>query len=114
MKTILPLFKGLGLLCAFLLLFSGSLLAQTTVTIGPGANWADAMLYKSYQNLSLENTNLHTQNRNLASAWSSGGQNTFFRTLFRFDLSSIPSGAVIQSATLRLISRGKGPWSLSG
>lgn len=104
MKTKLPYFKGLASLCLLLALMPHGLFAQTTVTIGPGTDFTDVMLYKSYQNPDLENTNLHDQARNLASAWTSGGQNTFFRTLLRFNLSNIPSGAVVQSATLYLYS----------
>ncbi len=103
MKIKLPFFKGMASLCVLLTL-SHSLFAQTTVTIGSGTDFTDVMLYKSNQNLSIENTNYYNQARNLASAWTSGGSPTFFRTLFRFNLSNIPSGAVIQSATLYLYS----------
>ena len=104
MKTQLPFFKGLASLCLLLTLMSHSLLAQTTVTIGAGADWTDVMLYKNNQNSSIANTNYHDQARNLASAWTSNGYTTFWRTLFKFNLSNIPSGAVIQSATLYLYS----------
>ncbi|WP_179223113.1 DNRLRE domain-containing protein [Pontibacter ummariensis] len=79
-------------------------MAQTTVTINAGANWTDVMLYKNNQNSSIANTNYYNQARNLASAWTSSGYTTFWRTLFKFNLNSIPSGAVVQSATLYLYS----------
>jgi hypothetical protein len=105
MKTHLSLFKGLAALCLLLTLMSHRLLAQTTVTISAGTNWTDVMLYKNNQNTSIANTNYYNQARNMASAWTiSGGYTTFWRTLFKFNLSSIPSGAVIQSATLYLYS----------
>jgi len=83
---------------------SPKLLAQTTVTIGAGADWTDVMLYKHNQNTAIANTNYYNQARNLASAWTSNGYTTFWRTLFKFNLNIIPSGAVIQSATLYLYS----------
>ncbi|MBF8961754.1 T9SS type A sorting domain-containing protein [Pontibacter sp. FD36] len=104
MKTQLPFFRGLASLCLLLTLMSHSLQAQNTVTIGAGTDWTDVMLYRNDQNTSIANTNYHNQARNLASAWTSNGFPTYWRTLFRFNLNSIPPGAVIQNATLYLYS----------
>ncbi|WP_255474061.1 DNRLRE domain-containing protein [Pontibacter qinzhouensis] len=62
------------------------------------------MLYRNNSNTSIANTNYYNQARNLASAWTVNGQQTFWRTLFKFNLSNIPSGSTITSATLYLYS----------
>lgn len=69
--------------------------AQITLTIGPGANWTDNLL-----NYSNPNYNYATYGNFAANAWSNGG----FRSLVKFNLNSIPTGANIQSATLYLYS----------
>lgn len=93
-----PFLKGLASLCVLLTLFMPSLRAQNTVTISPGSNWTDVALY------SLNSVNYSTYPHLNAHAWTNSGTNQFMRTLFRFNLGSIPAGASIQSATMYLYS----------
>ena len=79
--------------------------AQQTITI-TGNDLQDAMLYRNlrpgYEYT--YNTNYGNHPRIAAVAWSASGYNSSMRSLLSFNLSAIPSGSVIQSATLYLYS----------
>ena len=76
------------------------LYAQQSVTIS-GSDLTDAMLFRSVTNAQSANTNYNTYTRITATAWTSGSA-TYMRTLLRFNLSAIPQGSIVQSATLYL------------
>jgi hypothetical protein len=93
------------ILLAFVFLFLVSkIINAQQLTITTGANWKDALLLKSlkpsesYQ----ENTNYNTYPRIAATAWTHSGSQNTYRSLMRFELSAIPVGAVVQTATLYL------------
>lgn len=88
-------------LCAWLCLgITIPLYAQTTVTI-TGSDLTDVMLSWNSGNTTAANTNYNTYARITATAWTNGGT-TKQRTLLRFNLSAIPQGSIVQSATLYL------------
>ena len=76
------------------------LYAQQSVTIS-GSDLTDAMLFRSVTNAQSANTNYNTYTRITTTAWTSGSA-TYMRTLLRFNLSAIPQGSIVQSATLYL------------
>jgi hypothetical protein len=100
MKPFQPLSKsGLVLLCAFIFASAQSLFAQTTITIGPGTAWQDALIRSENPDY-----NYATTSHFAAYAWTASGNADYKRTLLKVGLSSIPADAVIQSATLYLYS----------
>ncbi len=86
-------------------LSSVSLHAQETLTIA-GRDFHDAAVRldgragKEY----IANSNYGTLPRITSTAWTASGVNTFARTLMHFNLSAVPYGATIQSATIYLYS----------
>jgi hypothetical protein len=72
--------------------------AQTTLTLKPGATEGkDVVLpWHSPNDNHATNTSLHV------TAWTYSGNQTTTRVLLDFDLSAIPAGAVVNSATLNL------------
>lgn len=93
MKTIKPLSYLL-----FFLLGISQALAQITYTVQPDSNSGKDALVESR----LPNTVAGTTYIYNASAWTVQGVPTTFRSLVEFDISSIPSYAMITSATLTL------------
>ena len=79
--------------------------AQQTITI-TGNDIQDAILYRNlkpgYEYT--YNTNYGNHPRIAAVAWSASGYNSYFRSFLSFNLLAIPSGSVIQSATLHFYS----------
>lgn len=100
-----------------LFLSSGFTFAQTTLNLKPDATAGkDAFTYKGN---SQENVNYGTQPQFPASDWTASGNEITIRSFIAFDLSQIPSNAIISSATLKLYAwndpSGFGPHStLSG
>ncbi len=84
----------IGILTTALLSFG-----QTTVSFNPEK---DAMI-RSYNGTG-DNTNYGTYPLNNIHAWTNSGNDVVHRSLLSFDLSSIPSTALIQSADLTLYS----------
>jgi hypothetical protein len=78
----------------------------TTITIGTGSDWTDATLIKSLKSSesNMANTNYNTYPRIAATAWSHSSSLATYRNLLKFDLTGIPVGTTIQSATLQLYS----------
>lgn len=88
-------------LCAWVcLMLTMPVYAQQTVTIS-GSDLTDAMLSSNASNPAAANVNYNTYSRITATAWTNGGA-TKQRTLLRFNLSAIPQGSIVQSATLYL------------
>jgi len=88
----------------FLLLFAFSLHfaldAQTTITLQPdAAAGKDALLHGLSSQV---NTNFDDNAQLAANAWTFGGTPGVVRSVFAFDLSTIPNGAVVESAFLSL------------
>ncbi len=77
--------------------FSASAFAQTTLVLQPGAEGKDSGIPSYYPT-----TNYGTTNQLNAMAWTIAGDPSNARTLIDFDLSSLPSNAIITSATLNL------------
>lgn len=98
--------KGLMLLCTLILLSAYRASAQTTITINPGTDWTDVCLLKSDQpdRQFYANTNYASYANIAANAWTASGYPFFRRSLIKFDLSAIPAGSTITSATLYLYS----------
>ena len=75
--------------------------SQQSITIS-GEDFIDASIYNDtrpgYEYLADQNYENHS--RLSAWAWTHSGKNTYWRTLMYFDLSSIPIGSTINSATL--------------
>ena len=75
--------------------------AQQSITIS-GVDLGDAMIYRNlkpgYEYT--VNTNYAHHSRIAAVAWTASGYKSYMRSLLSFNLSAIPSGSVIQSATL--------------
>ena len=88
----------------FLLFFALSLhfsiTAQTTITLQPDATAGKDVFIHGLS--SLVNTNYDGNPQLAANAWTFGGVPGVVRSLFEFDLSTIPNGAVIESAFLSL------------
>lgn len=85
-------------LASFLLLFSSNLLGQTTLTLQPGPkDGKDAYIRDLYPDL---NNGIHSDI--CAAAWTNGSAPVLARSIFQFDLSSIPQGAIIDKACLTL------------
>lgn len=79
-------------------------MAQTSVTITTGANWKDALLLTSLRpsEVAYATTNYNTYPRIAATTWTHAGAVIRYRSLLRFELSAIPAGSIVQSATLYL------------
>jgi hypothetical protein len=92
MKKHFTLFTAISLFA-----ISHSAFSQTTVTFQPGAAGKDA--YIDDINVNLNQGNLDEFN---ALAWTQQGNPLRERSLIEFDLTSIPTNATIQSATLTL------------
>lgn len=74
--------------------------SQVTLTLQPdSADGKDAMLHELPSQV---NTNWETEQQLPASAWTHGGTFANIRSIIEFDLSSIPNGAVVNSAYLSL------------
>ncbi len=89
---------------------------QVTLTLQPdGAAGKDAMLHELP---SLSDTNWETEQQLPASAWTHGGTFANIRSIIEFNLSSIPSGSIVNSAYLSLYAidntYGQGYHSTSG
>ena len=86
------------LLCSFL----GAAAQTTTLTFSTGPDWTDALLLKSLKSTEayMATTNYNTYPRIASTAWTHSGSQISYRTLLKFDLSSIPEGTTVQSATL--------------
>lgn len=84
-------------------IYSGKVVAQTSVTI---TSIDDAMLYNNTHSSQSQSrdVNYGSHIRISAVAWTYSGAPSYFRNMIRFDLSSVPTGAVIQSAVLYLYS----------
>jgi len=88
--------KFTALLAVLLACLSG--LAQTTLTLQPNATAGkDAEIFSYYSS-----KNFGTIAENCAVAWTKTGADHKIRSLIEFDLSSIPAGSTIVSATLSL------------
>ena len=92
-------FRTLLLGAGIILMMTTSLVAQIkTLTLQPGpTDGKDALIRDDDPSTSFGNDVNFTSN-----AWTVGGNPCILRSLIRFDLSSIPAGARIQSATLSL------------
>lgn len=83
----------------FLLLISSlAMKAQSVLFLQPDGSQGQDALITSYQ----PSSNFGSHPEIDAMAWTNGGTPLTFRSLFRFDMSSIPSGSTIISATLNL------------
>ena len=75
--------------------------AQQSITIS-GSGLGDVMIYRNlrpgYEYT--VNTNYAAHPRIAAVAWTASGYKSYMRSLLSFQLSAIPSGSTIQSATL--------------
>lgn len=99
------------LFTAFAALCTLSLHAQTTVVLQPNAEAGkDAVIFSGSINGN-HAKNFGSVGENYAIAWTKNNSDYKIRSLIQFDLSSIPSGAVITSATLSLY---YAPGSLEG
>lgn len=98
--------------CFMLLLFTSFTQGQTTVTFQPdGVVGKDATLNSAP---SVENNNYGTSDHIEAAAWTYSGDPGVVRSLFEFtQLSTIPSNAIITSATLSLYAMDQAPWQHS-
>lgn len=87
-------------------LFSLSNVIAQTITITTGSGWTDAAIIKSLKSTEgyMANTNYNTYPRIASTAWTHSGSQISYRTLLKFDVSAIPAGTVVQSATLYLYS----------
>ncbi|MCG8307527.1 MAG: DNRLRE domain-containing protein [Cytophagales bacterium] len=90
--------------------YSGTLKAQTTVTLYPDidAGVIQALAYPDKVNNNYGN---YTVNR--AWTWTWSGQEYYWCSFIKFDLSSIPAGATIMSAELTLYGTGHDPLTSS-
>lgn len=86
-------------------LLSFVLNAQQTLTIS-GNDFRDAAIHQDNGpgKGAVANTNYGTYPRITSTAWTTSGYRTYARTLMYFNLSTIPQGSNIQSATLYLYS----------
>ena len=86
---------------AILLLASAALNAQQ-LTLSTGPEWKDALLLHSFKPAEsyMATTNYNNYPRISAAQWTHSGYRITYRSLMRFELSAIPQGAVVQSATL--------------
>lgn len=76
--------------------------AQTKLTLKPNAtDGKDAMIWTA-PNLKYDHLNYETDNRLLCHSWTNQGVQDRSRILIEFDLSAIPSGVLINKATLTL------------
>jgi hypothetical protein len=80
---------------------SFSAMAQT-LTLQPDAASGEDALLASCISCGYSNTNYGTHPDIDAAAWTNGGDESNARSLLRFDLSSIPTGATVTNATLSL------------
>jgi len=96
------------LLLAFILSLSVKFLtcAQITTTISAGTGFTDVTLVQcSLPSLAyLQTSNYNIYPRIESTSWTMSGSPINYRTLLNFDLSSIPAGSIIQSATLSFYS----------
>jgi hypothetical protein len=92
-----------------------SLVAQTTVTLQPGAATGNDASLGSHTNYNTENNNYGTDPyiKAYCIPGAQGGQNTN-RAVIEFDLASIPAGATIVSADLTLYATGYLTSTLTG
>ena len=94
--------KNILISCAFIVLsYVGHAQVVETISIS-GNTIEDARIGQNVGDASEANTNYGSADRFKISAWQEDGNNTFFRSLIKFDLSAIPADAVITSATLTL------------
>jgi hypothetical protein len=95
-KQFLCLAFSLGLISGF---------TQQTITIS-GLDFRDAAVLQDQTpgNGAVANTNYGTNPRIAGTAWATSGNRTYSRTLLYFNISQIPQGSTIQSATLYLYS----------
>lgn len=76
--------------------------AQTKLTLKPNAtDGKDAMIWTA-PNLKYDNLNYGDDNRLLCHSWTNQGEQDKSRMLIEFDLSDIPSGVLINKATLTI------------
>ncbi len=99
MKTLTM--KNLIFTLTFLLFWTG-LNAQTTetITISAGPLWEDAHIRDSYHTPAHRDTNFGTYTRFNLYYWTWSGKKVYFRSLFKFDATQIPTNAVVTSAIL--------------
>lgn len=99
-------FQKKALLATFFLVSLSSVVqAQLTktVTITTGSGWIDVLLLKSTlaSEASFANTNYNVYPRIMAASWPHSNADATYRTLLRFDLTVIPTDAIVESATLK-------------
>ena len=84
------------------LIIGSSYVHSQQLTLSTGANWKDALLLHSLKPAEsyMAITNYNNYLRISATQWTHSGYRITYRTLIRFELSAIPVGAVVQSATL--------------
>lgn len=91
MNKHLQFFLGFSIACAVCA-------AQTTVTLQPNSSSGE----DAYIDNRLPNSNFGSIEDFMAAAWTNSGTETIVRSLVKFDLSSIPTNAVVNSASLTL------------
>jgi Secretion system C-terminal sorting domain len=91
MKNALSVFTLFNMICAFA--FGQS----TVLTLQPGINGEDAFVW-DYQ----PNSNFGNDQRLDITAWTASGTPYISRGFLKFDLTSIPSGAIVLNASLSL------------
>src|SRR6187549_2651072 len=92
--------KFTALFAVLLAFLSGQ--AQTTLTLQPNASTGkDAELFSCIP-CGYSTRNFGSIAENCAIAWTKNGADHKIRSLIQFDLSSIPAGSTIMSATLSL------------
>ena len=94
MRLLIPVLAGLASMC--------TAFAQTTVTFQPDASQGQDALIGDCIPCGYYYTNFGAADDFAAMAWTNGGNISNGRSLIRFDLSSIPSGATVTSALLSL------------
>ena len=95
------------LLTSLIAIFYSSAISQTTITISAGVSWTDAMIVKSLNSPSEDykaNTNYNIYPRFGATAWTHSGNQITYRSLLKFDLSTIPFNATVSSAIITFYS----------
>ncbi len=94
-----------NVLTLIIALLAGSfqqIVSATMVTFQPGVSGKDAFIQHLLSDPSGDNTNFGDFRSMEAMAWTWSGQNGTLRSLLEFDLTSIPSNAVVSSAILSL------------
>jgi hypothetical protein len=79
-----------------------SIMAQTTITLKPGASTGKDAIIGDCIPCGYNSTNYGTFPDLMAVAWTNGGNNSNARALIQFDLSAIPAGSIIKNAELSL------------